>query len=293
MADGVSGPDRLRVSVVVPALNAAATIGDQLLALSRQERVSPFEVIVADNGSTDGTPGVVAQYSSRLPRLRCVDASNSKGAAAARNAGAQLAVGEMLAFCDADDLVDDHWLAELREGLTHADFVGGALDLTRLNDPDVLKWRPAAGVRTERVVFLPHAPSGNFAVWREVFVAVGMFDESFGRGEDNEISYRLQLHGYTYQHVPNAVVHYRLRRGLHDVWRQGLDSGLAEVRLYARFRQFGFPRRSAADVLRSVLWLVVKVPSLTRRSEIGLWLRKAGLQFGRCVGSASCRVLYF
>jgi len=292
MADGVSVPDRLRVSVVVPALNAAATIGDQLLALSRQERVIPFEVIVADNGSTDGTPGVVAQYAAHLPRLRCIDASDSKGAAAARNAGAQLAVGEILAFCDADDVVDERWLAELRDGLAHADFVGGALDMKRLNDPDALKWRPAAGVRTEGSVFLPHAPSGNFAVWRKVFIAVGMFDESFGRGEDNEISYRLQLHGYTYEHLSNAVVHYRLRHGLHDVWRQGFDSGLADVRLYGRFRQFGFPRRSAADVLRSLLWLVVKVPSLTRRSEIGLWLRKAGLQLGRCVGSASYRVLY-
>src|SRR5688500_9296124 len=100
----------MRASVVVPVRDGAATIGEQLAALAQQDFPGSWEVVVADNGSRDGTADVVRSFRDRLPGLRLVDASARPGASHARNAGAAAATGEVLAFCDADDVVDPGWL---------------------------------------------------------------------------------------------------------------------------------------------------------------------------------------
>ena len=105
------------VSVVIPVLNGAATISQQLAALAGQTYRGPMEVLVADNGSTDATVEVVQALSGRLPGLRLVDASARVGTNHARNAGAAAAGGDLLAFCDADDVAAPGWLAGLVAGL--------------------------------------------------------------------------------------------------------------------------------------------------------------------------------
>ena len=88
----------MQLSVVIACYNAARTIGGQLESLARQEWSEPWEVIVADNGSTDGSAAIAEQYRSRLPSLRVVDASARRGQAYARNVGAKAARGVALAF---------------------------------------------------------------------------------------------------------------------------------------------------------------------------------------------------
>ena len=65
------GPPAL--SVVIPCLNGAATLGVQLAALARQEWSEPWEVLLADNGSTDGSAELALGYRDRLPGVRVVD----------------------------------------------------------------------------------------------------------------------------------------------------------------------------------------------------------------------------
>ena len=69
------------LSVIVPCRNAATFIGMQLEALARQRCDRDWEVVVADNGSTDQTRGVVESYRAKLPRLVLMDASELPGAA--------------------------------------------------------------------------------------------------------------------------------------------------------------------------------------------------------------------
>src|SRR5438132_350110 len=88
-------------SVVIPALNAAATLPATLAALQEQT-CSDWEAIVVDDGSTDDTPRVVEQHAVRDSRIRLVRAS-SHGVSAARNAGIAAATGAWLLFLDADD----------------------------------------------------------------------------------------------------------------------------------------------------------------------------------------------
>ena len=91
----MSRPD---LSVIVPVLNAVPTLGQQLEALSRQAYDGTWEVVVADNGSTDGSPELAAAWQDKLPALRVIDASDRRGAGATRNAAARVARGDVFAF---------------------------------------------------------------------------------------------------------------------------------------------------------------------------------------------------
>ena len=77
----------LGCSVVIPTFNAADVIEQQLAALAGQKDAAPFEVVVADNGSTDDLASAVAQWRKALPGLRVVDASRDRGVSVARNVG--------------------------------------------------------------------------------------------------------------------------------------------------------------------------------------------------------------
>ena len=85
--------EAVEVSVVIPALNVADTIGQQLDGLACQNFNGNWEVIVADNGSTDSTREVVESFADRLPALKVIDASDRRGINHARNVGSQAARG--------------------------------------------------------------------------------------------------------------------------------------------------------------------------------------------------------
>src|SRR4051812_28957961 len=92
------------VSVVIPARNAARLLPLQLAALAKQTYAGTWEVVVADHRSADGTARVASEWAARLPCLRVVSVGRRGGANVARNEGARAARGEVLAFCDADDV---------------------------------------------------------------------------------------------------------------------------------------------------------------------------------------------
>src|SRR5438045_2944663 len=104
-------PPRL-VSVIVPVRNGARWLGQQLAALERQRYGGRWEVVVVDNGSSDGSAAVAGDWAGRLA-LRTVGANRRRGINVARNAGAAVACGDLLAYCDADDQVAPGWLEAL------------------------------------------------------------------------------------------------------------------------------------------------------------------------------------
>jgi glycosyltransferase involved in cell wall biosynthesis len=271
--------------------NAAATIEEQLGALERQTYTGAWELIVADNGSDDGTRAILAEWGTRIPKLRVLDAAQDPGPSAARNAGARVAGGEFLAFCDADDVVVDGWLAALVDAALDFDIVTGIEDATMLNSSVVQSWRSPRAENVPRGRFLPFAPTCNLGVWSDVFANVGGFREDYRASEDIEWSWRAQLRSYTLGFAPGAVVHYRYRTGTKPIARQAFAAGLSTVLLYRDYREHGLRHAGLPEVLRRWLWLIVRSPYILTPLRRGLWVRRAAEAAGRITGSVRYRIV--
>jgi len=284
------------VSVVLPVRNGGLLIQEQLGALSRQTIEGPWELVVADNGSDDGTPDAVRAWTGRLP-LRVVDASDAPGVGHARNVGARAARGDLLAFCDADDIVADRWLEALTAAASAgAALVSGPIDPTLLNDGVTRAWRPA--IARDRLPvscgFLPYAFGANLAVRADDFAALGGFREDLVTADDVEFCWRAQLAGRSLAFAPGAVVHYRYRTELRDMLRQFSVYGSDAVRLYREYRTAGMPPSPLPAALRRWLRLLLAlVASAGDRAARGDVLRRLAMRWGRLKGSLRYRVGYF
>lgn len=283
------------ISVVIPVRNGAATLAEQLAALAAAGKlVDGFEVIVADNGSTDSTIDVARSFTDRLP-LRIITVTRP-GANAARNAAVKASTGRFLAFCDADDVVNTHWMARMREALgAGSDLVVGYLDYRDLNGPDTLKWRGARGAGPSvHLGFLPAGHLCNLAVTRSLFDELNGFDESFvGGGDDVDFCWRAQLAGARFQYLPDAVVNYRFRPSLRAMARQEAGYGAAEAQLYRKFASHGVRRRSVKALGEDAWWLVSRLPFTLREDRRGAWIRRASRQCGRFRGAVRTRTWWW
>lgn len=234
----------MSISVIVAALNAASTIRAQLDALAAQDYPAPFEILVCDNGSTDGTRDIVQRIAQADARFRLIDASQTRGAGPARNVGVGQARYELVAFCDADDIADSGWLSAIAAALDTHDVVAGRVETVSLNPEWTRIARPLPeGI--QRGSFLPFAGAGNLAFRRCAFQRVGGFDPEVVWLEDVDLSWRLQLAGHSIGFAPDAVMHVRLRQSISGIYAQGLHYGLALAQLEQRYREL---MGAAADV---------------------------------------------
>src|SRR5947207_4908705 len=229
-------------SVVIPARDAAAGIGVQLAALAARPEADRLEVLVVDNGSSDSTSAVVRSWRDRLPGLRLIEARDRESQSYARNVGIAAAQCEQILLCDADDHVDGGWAAHLLAALTSADSVVG---LVVGWDGGSLRPRTSGQECFEpRFDFLPAFGSNNAAFTKRALTAVGGFDEVIEVGEDIDLSWRMQLAGYTLACAPRARVFGRERSTAASTFRQTYGYGKGQVALYAKHRSAGMPRSS-------------------------------------------------
>lgn len=232
--------DEVVVSIVVPAHNAAATLGAQLEALGGQQLSQPWEIVLADNGSTDDTRGVAERWAQRAPRLRIIDAGARRGASAARNIGAGAARGTLLLFCDADDVVDADWADRMVSALADSALVGGVLENRRLRQAGAasVSWEANAEIRLHYWIRFEAASGSNLGIRRDVFESLGGFDESLITGEDVDLCWRAQLAGHSFGRVRDAIIHSRPRVGLRAIHRQAFTYGQGHRQLRHKYAAF-------------------------------------------------------
>lgn len=286
------------ITVVIPVYNLGALLREQLNALAAQQAVGvPWEVVLADNGCTDGSLLAVQDFVDRLD-LRLVDAKTRRGPAHARNVGASEARGEWLAFCDGDDVVSPGWLARLWDARGAGDLVTGPCDVTLLNRPALLTARGGAGYGQSLLQgpceFLPFAPSCNLFLRRATFDSLGGWDETLPYCEDVDFSWRAQLRGATLEFAERAVVHYRYRGSPRELYTQIRRYKASEAVLYLRYRASGASRSGLQEAVRRLWWILSRSPyvalGLERRMS---WWAAAGAIVGHVQGSLAHRVLYF
>lgn len=291
---GGADPRPLSLSVVIPCRDAAGTVGEQLEALTRQRWDGSWEVLVADNGSTDASVAVAHSFRERLPGLRVVDASERRGPGHARNRGAAEATGDALLFTDADDRVGEGWLAAMGRALGEHDLVAARYDATLLNPEPVARSRANPQERGlipyDYPPFLPHAGGSSLGVKRRLHEAVGGFDEELPALEDTDYCWRIQLRGTPLVLAPGAVVHIRYQAEARGLFRQSYRFGIYNVLLYARYRNRGMPRLPLTAGLARWAKLILTAPRVLAPSARAAWLGQLGWRLGRLRGCLRFRV---
>lgn len=191
------------VSVIVPVRDGGASVGDLIAALQSQTLARErFEVVIADDGSTDGaTEGI----STEDGWLR-VFPGPPVNPYAARNRAVREARGRVLAFCDADCRPDPDWLEAGLEALEEADVVAGLVRFapTRRTIWSLLDMEMF--LDQERTVRSGRAVTANLFVGRRLFDRLGGFDDSLANGGDQEFVSRCVAGGARLAFAREAVV---------------------------------------------------------------------------------------
>lgn len=285
----------IRLSVIIPCYNASETIAMQLEAFANESWTEPWELIIADNGSTDGTGDLIEQYRGRIEHLRVIDASGRRGQAHARNCGVQEARGDLLAFCDADDVIAPGWVAAMGRALCVNDFVACRFDVDKLNAPWIRESRrnpQEQGVQAyTNPPFLEHAAAAGLGIRRSLHEAVGGFDESVPVLDDTDYCWRVQLAGTELRFAPDAVIHYRYRSTLLGAYLQSKAYGMSNVLLYKKYRPLGMPDIRPNGAMKAWIKLVARFPSYMRtQAGRASWVRRLGWRVGRLQGCIKYRV---
>ncbi len=230
-----------RVSVVVCTYNGARTLRECLAGLHDLD-YPDYEVIVIDDGSTDGSAAIARQFPCRLV------STENRGLSRARNAGLALATGSIVAYIDDDAYPDPHWLRHLATAFRQSPHAGmGGPNLPPPGDGWIAECVASAPGNPVHILVsdheAEHVPGCNMAFRKAALEAIGGFDPQFRvAGDDVDLCWRLTDAGFTLGFSPAAVVWHHRRNSLRAFWRQQRGYGRAEGMLQRKW-----PERHDAD----------------------------------------------
>jgi glycosyltransferase involved in cell wall biosynthesis len=241
------------LSVITPVYNVEAYLPACIESVLRQT-FSDFELLVVDDGSTDGSAAIVAEYSARDPRVRGFRGPN-RGVSHARNVAMQYARGRYFSFLDADD----EWAPEFARTLVRvldrqpdvAIVTGNALNEGGgpLHGLPVRPW-PAEQEPIRFIDMIEHEDAVFImsVFRREVYETIGGFNESLYRSEDYEFWLRAAAAGFRFVSHPEPLGLYRRRPGSATSDQASMYEAMLKVLASAK----DFRRRARADELAAI-----------------------------------------
>ena len=263
MATSLTQPkSEAKVSVVIPVYNGSRTIRATVECLLRQSH-RPHEIIVVDDGSTDGTAEVLKVFGEGV---RVISKPNG-GPASARNSGARAATGDFVAFTDGDCLPDVGWLEHLLRGFDAPEVAGVGGVIRRADEGPLSEYVDLIGLfdpgRGEDGT-ISYLATGNACFRRGALLEAGLFDETFRKpgGEEPELGAKIRKLGYVLKAVEDAVV-------LHH-HKQTVKSFLKTMATYGEgrfiFATLWPEHRLSGDVRKEMVRRLVAVRTMLRQS---------------------------
>jgi glycosyltransferase involved in cell wall biosynthesis len=201
------------VSVIIPCYNAEKYVG-QAIESALAQTYPKKEVIVIDDGSTDGSLDVIKSFGDRIRW----ETGPNRGGSAARNRGIELAQGELIQFLDADDLLHPQKLErqvplvlETPDMIVYCDFVVEDIETGEIVE---IPRRECDG--RDPVVFAIQAERLSISApihWKSRLLEVGGFDESLPCCQEYDLHIRLACHGAKWRHLREVLYTVRRRKG--------------------------------------------------------------------------------
>jgi len=274
------------VSIIVPCHNAARFLGETIDSVLAQT-FPAFELIVVDDGSTDGTADVIDRYRRLDGRLKC-DSGPNRGVSAARNRGTELARGRYLQYLDADDLLRPHALQVKFESLESSGADIACTDWQKLIEspsgrfvPGEIHSRKCEELQPalEIAIFLDFwSPPAALLYRREIVDRVGGWNTSLRMTQDGRFLFDAVHCGGQLRHVPGIGADYRIEHGrvslsrrnpaafmrcwaedafqVEAIWRR--EGELTTARKDALLRRLGKTTRVLYELDRPAFWTVCR-----------------------------------
>ena len=221
-----------KVSIVVPAYNEEKTIEgciQSLLGLTYPK--NKYEILIVDNNSNDKTAKIIQEYD--ISYLK----ETKPGPSAARNLGIKKAKGEIIAFIDADCVVDKNWLKNLVKGFDNPKIVGSGGKIKVFKPLKMIEKYADRRLYNQKQFIqgigglLPFLATVNCADKAEVFKKIGLFDPSFTSAEDNDFGWRIHALGYKFSYVSSAIVFHQMSKSFIEILKKQFIYGRDNMRL--------------------------------------------------------------
>jgi GT2 family glycosyltransferase len=240
-------------SVILCTYNRARLLGRALRSLARQTAAADeFEVVVVDDGSTDGTAEICSRASRDMSNLRYVAMGRNLGLAAAANSGIRSARGRLLLFTDDDCIAQEDWAKQLAASLVQYPITTGAIQSPVSNYikfcHNISQFHPFLNRRTEG--WARSIAGGNMGIRRSLLEDLGGFDET-SQVPDMEFWLRAWSRGQRVRFVPRAVI-------IHDPDRTSLAAVLRIASEHA----------SKTILLRNRFGALLQTPFVLRSPEL-------------------------
>ncbi|MDX1413614.1 MAG: sugar transferase [Candidatus Promineifilaceae bacterium] len=245
----------IKVSVIVPAYQAAKTIAACLYALNNQNTSLPYEVIVVDDGSTDPTADLAKPLCDHL-----ILHPNKRGPAAARNSGVNQAQGEYICFTDSDCAPEKDWIEQIISALDDQE-IAGAKGVYRTSQKEIVarfvqieyEDKYDLLLEQERINFID---TYSAAYRHKILVDNHGFDEQFEYLEDQELSFRLASRGYQMVFQPSAIVFHQHSRTITGYFRKKFLIGYWKAQIVRRFPERAIQDSHTPQVLKAQLLIL-------------------------------------
>lgn len=252
----VETSETVDVSVIVPVYNDPNGLQTTIDSLLDQD-YDRYEIIIADNGSTDGTQAVAKAF-ARQPQVQLVVEDQIQGSYAARNAGIDISNGDILAFLDADMWVNPNYVSSISNSMYNADcsYMGCNVEIVPETEGTVSMFNESTGFPIEDYVSKKNfVPTCCLVVMRDLINDVGYFEENLISSGDKEFGHRVHDRGYDQIYEENITVYHPARSTISSLIKKHIRIGRGKIQIHRQY-----PERFDKPNLYNPRWYLPRHP---------------------------------